>query len=173
MSRRLLGLPVLVLLAGCDDQVMVDKAESYHTDVRAVLTQARGAGDILLVVDGADSVGSPAAVRQAVRAAMQGRPGSLNPSYTLDPAEAGQATSVVHVVLNGPKAMNGSDICRGEGAASSRDDETRAALAFCQGERALSLIMGRAPKVAGPDDPKFTELLQTVARELFPAADRD
>ena len=80
---------------------------------------------------------------------------------------------VVHAVLNGPKAMNGSDICRGEGAASNRADETRAALALCQGERALSMIKGRAPKVTGPDDPKFTELLQTAARELFPAPDRD
>jgi hypothetical protein len=69
--------------------------------------------------------------------------------------------------------MTGPDICRGEGAGSNSDDETRVALAFCQEERALSSIKGRAPKVTGPDDPKFVELLQTAARELFPAPDRD
>ncbi len=109
----------------------------------------------------------------AVQAAVQGRPGSVNPSYTLDEAGAGQSASTVRVVLNGPRAMTGPAICRGEGAGSNGDDETRAALAFCQGERALSSIKGRAPKVSGPDDPKFVELLQTAARELFPAPDRD
>ena len=135
--------------------------------------QARGAGDILLVVHGADSVGSANAVEEAVRAGLQGRPGSVNPSYTLIEADAGQTGSIVHVVLNGPKAMTGPDICRGEGAGSNSDDETRAALAFCQGERALSSIKGRMPKTSGPDDPKFKELMETAARELFPAPERD
>jgi hypothetical protein len=173
MSRRLSGFAALLALAACDDQVQVEKANSFHTDVRAVATQARGAGDILLVINGAESIGSPESVQNAVRDAMQGRPGSVNPSYTLDEAGAGQATSTVHVVLNGPKAMTGPDICRGEGAASNPDNETRVALAFCQDERALSSIKGKAPKATGPDDPKFVELLQTAARELFPAPDRD
>jgi len=121
----------------------------------------------------ADSVGSPEPVKNAVRAAMQGRPGVVNPSYTLAADAAGQDLSTLHVVLNGPKAMTGPDICRGEGAGSNRDDETRVALAFCQEERALSSIKGRAPKATGPDDPKFVELLETAARELFPAPDRD
>ncbi len=173
MSRARLALALLLAVAACDDQVQVERASSFHTDVRAIVTQARGAGDILLVVDGADSVGSPDRVRGAVRDAIQGRPGSVNPSYALDETGAGQTTSTVHVLLNGPKAITGPDICRGEEAATNRDDETRVALAFCQGERALSSIKGRAPKVIGPDDPKFTELLQTAARELFPAPDRD
>ncbi len=164
---------VIFLLSACEDQVQVENPNSFHTDVQGVATQARGAGDILLVVDGADSVGSPANVEEAVRAAIQGRPGSINPSYTLMAEGAGQTLSTVRVVLNGPKAMTGPDICRGDGAGSNGDDETRAALAFCQGERALSSIKGRAPKVTGPDDPKFTELLQTTARNLFPAPDRD
>lgn len=162
-----------LLLSACDEQVMVEKANSFHTDVPSVATYARGAGDILLVVDGADSIGSPNAVKESVRNAIQGRPGRINPSYTLDEASAGQTTSTVRVVLNGPKAMTGPAICRGEQAGSNRDDETRAALAFCQGERALSSIKGRAPKVSGPNDPKFLELLQTAARELFPSPDRD
>lgn len=168
-----LGLALLFVLAACDDQVQVESPHSVHTDVRAIATQARGAGDILLVIDGADSVGSPEPVRNAVRSALQGRPGSVNPSYTLDAEAAGQDMSTVRVVLNGPKAMKSADICRGEGAGSNQDDQTRVALAFCQGERALSSIKGRAPKAAGPDDPKFVELLQTAARELFPAPDRD
>lgn len=150
----------------------METPRAVHTDVRAVATQARGAGDILLRIAGADSVGSPDPVMNAVRDAMQGRPGAVNPSYTLSPEAAGQDLSTVHVVLNGPKAMTGPDICRGEGAGTNADDETRAALAFCQGERALSSIKGRAPKVTGPDDPKFTELLETTARNLFPAPDR-
>jgi hypothetical protein len=162
-----------LLLAACDEQVMVERPTSYHTDVRAVATQARGAGDILLVVAGADSVGSPEPVRNAVLAAIQGRPGSINPSYTLNADSAGQTATTVHVVLNGPKAMTGPDICRGERAGSNSGNETRAALAFCQGERALSAIKGWAPKAGGPDDPQFVELLQTAARELFPAPDRD
>lgn len=170
-SRSAGGVALLLALGACDDQVQVEKANSFATDVRAIVTQARGAGDILLIVDGADSVGSPEPVKNAVRDAIQGRPGSINPSYTLDEAGAGQTTSTVRIVLNGPKAMTGPDICRGEGAGSNRDDETRAALAFCQGERALSSIKGRAPKATGPDDPKFTELLQTAARDLFPAPD--
>ncbi len=174
MSRRpKLGLAALLILAGCDDQVQVESPNSVHTDVRAIATQARGAGDILLIVDGADTIGSPEPVKNAVRDAIQGRPGSVNPSYTLEAETAGQDTSMVRVVLNGPKAMTGLDICRGEGAGSNKDDQTRAALAFCQGERALSSIKGRAPKATGPDDPKFLELLQTAARELFPAPDRD
>lgn len=173
MSRPKLGFAVILLLAACDDQVQVEKVNSVHTDVRAIATQARGAGDIFLVVDGADTVGSPEPVMNAVREAIQGRPGSVNPSYTLDESGAGQTTSTVHVVLNGPTAMTGPDICRGEGAGSNRDDETRVALAFCQGERSLSSIKGKAPKATSPDDPKFVELLQTAARELFPAPDRD
>jgi len=171
--KSAIALVAVALLAACEDQVHVESPNSFHTDVQAVATQARGEGDILLVVDGADSVGSPANVEEAVRAAIQGRPGSINPSYTLAADGAGQTTSTVRVVLNGPKAMTGPDICRGEGAASNSDDETRAALAFCQGERALSSIKGRAPKVSGPDDPKFTELLQSTSRNLFPAPDRD
>lgn len=173
MSRPRLGLAFLLLLAGCDDLVQVESVHSVHSDVRAIATQARGAGDILLIVDGADSIGSPQSVQRAVRDALQGRPGSVNPSYTLEAEAAGQETSTVRVVLNGPKAMTGPDICRGEGAGANSDDQTRAALAFCQGERALSSIKGRAPKASGPDDPKFIELLQTAARELFPAPDRD
>ncbi|MEM8950923.1 MAG: hypothetical protein AAGA21_01890 [Pseudomonadota bacterium] len=173
MSRCYAALAALLVLAACEDQVQVESPHSVHTDVRAIATQARGAGDILLVVDGADSIGSPDSVQNAVREAIQGRPGSVNPSYTLDAAAAGQETSIVRVVLNGPKAMKTADICRGEGAGSNQDDETRAALAFCQGDRALSSIKGRAPKATGPDDPKFIELLQTTARELFPAPDRD
>jgi hypothetical protein len=174
MSSALkLGLALLLVLAACDDQVQVEKVNSVHTDVRAIATQARGAGDILLVVDGADTIGSPEPVIKAVREAIQGRPGSVNPSYTLRADDSGQDTSTVRVVLNGPKAMTGPDICRGEGAGSNEDDETRIALAFCQSERALSSIKGKAPKAAGPDDPKFVELLQTAARELFPAPDRD
>ncbi|MGI9485132.1 MAG: hypothetical protein ACR2RF_04450 [Geminicoccaceae bacterium] len=173
MLRFYVGLVALATLAACDDQVQVESPHSVHTDVRAVATQARGAGDILLVVDGADSIGSPEPVKNAVRNALQGRPGSVNPSYTLDAGAAGQDTSTVRVVLNGPKAMKSADICRGEGAGANRDDQTRVALAFCQGERALSSIKGRAPKATGPDDPKFIELLQTAARELFPAPDRD
>lgn len=168
-----LGLALLLVLAGCDDQVQVESVNSVHTDVRAIATQARGAGDILLIVDGADTVGSPEPVQNTVRNALQGRPGSVNPSYTLDAGAAGQDTSMVRVLLNGPKAITGADICRGEGAGANKDDQTRVALAFCQGERALSSIKGRAPKASGPDDPKFTELLQTAARELFPAPDRD
>ncbi len=173
MSRRVAGLAGLLLLAACDDLVQVEKVNSVHTDVRAIATQARGAGEIFLVINGADSVGSPDAVQHAVRDAIQGRPGSVNPSYTLDQTAAGQATSTVHVVVNGPKAMTGPDICRGEEAGSNPDNETRVAIAFCQGERALSSIKGKAPKATGPDDPKFVELLQTAARELFPAPDRD
>lgn len=173
MFERTLVIAALLALAACDDQVQVEKANSVHTDVRAIATQARGAGDILLVVDGADSIGSPEPVQNAVRDALQGRPGSVNPSYTLDETGAGQTTSTVRAVLNGPKAMTGPDICRGEGAGSNRDDETRLALAFCQGERALSSIKGKAPKATGPGDPKFVELLQTAGRELYPAPDRD
>ena len=167
------ALTAATLLSACEDQVHVESPNSYHTDVQAVVTQARGEGDILLVVDGANSVGSTASVEEAVRAAIQGRPGSVNPSYTLDAGRAGQTTSTVRVVLNGPKALTSPAICRGEGAATNGDDETRAALALCQGERAISSIKGRSPKVTGPDDPKFTELLQTAARHLFPAPDRD
>jgi len=151
----------------------VEKANSFHSNVRGVATQARGEGDILLIISGADSIGSPAPVSNAVREAIQGRPGRVNPSYTLDQTSAGQTTSTVHVVLNGPKAMTGPDICRGEGAGSNQDDQTRVALAFCQGERALSSIKGRSPKATGPDDPKFIELLQTAARDLFPAPERN
>lgn len=168
-----LGLAALLALAACDDLVMVESPNSYHTNVRAVVTGARGAGDILLVVDGADSIGSPEPVRNAVRDALQGRPGRVNPSYTLLPEAAGQDLSTVRVVLNGPKAMTSGEICRGEGAGSNSDDETRAALAFCQGQRALSSIKGRAPKAIGPDDPNFVKLLQSAARQLFPAPDRD
>ncbi len=173
MFRRGFLLSITLLTAACDDQVMVEQANSFHSDVPGVATYARGAGDILLVVEGASSVGSPEAVRSAVQKAINGRPGVINPSYTLVESEAGQTESVVHVVLNGPKAMTGPDICRGKGAGSSQDNETRAALAFCQGERALSSIKGRAPKATSPDDPKFIELLQTAARSLFPAPDRD
>jgi hypothetical protein len=173
MSRRVVGVAAFLALAACDDQVQVEKANSFHTDVRAIASQARGAGEILLVINGADSVGSPGPVEQAIRDAMQGRPGSVNPSYTLDQTAAGQTTSTVHVLLNGPKAITGPDICRGKEAGSNRDDETRVALAFCQGERALSSIKGKAPKATGPGDPKFVELLQTTGRELFPAPDRD
>ena len=173
MFRPAIACFALVALAACDDQVMVEPANSFHTDVRAVATQARGEGDILLVIEGADSIGSPDAVRSAIRDALQGRPGSVNPSYALDQDSAGQTTSTVHIVLNGPKAMTGPDICRGENAGSNRDNETRVALAFCQGERALSSVKGKAPKATGPDDPKFVELLQTAGRELYPAPDRD
>lgn len=173
MSKSRLGFAVLFILAACEDQVQVETPRAVHTDVRAVVTQARGSGDILLRIAGADSIGSPEPVMNAVRDAMQGRPGSVNPSYTLSAEAAGQDLSSVNVVLNGPKAMTGPDICRGKGAGTNRDDETRVALAFCQDERALSSIKGRAPKAAGPDDPKFVELLQTAARELFPAPDRD
>jgi hypothetical protein len=173
MSKGFFGLAALAVLAACDDQVQVERPNSFHTDVRAIAVQARGAGDIFLNIDGAETVGSPEAGRNAVRDAIQGRPGSVNPSYTLDQAAAGQTISTVRVVLNGPNAMTGPDICRGEGAGENSDDETRAALAFCQGERALSSIKGKAPKAIGPDDPKFVELLQTAARELFPAPDRD
>lgn len=166
-------LSAMLFLAACEDQVTVEQANSFHTDVRAVAVQARGAGDMLLVVHGADSIGSANAVEDAVQAALQGRPGAVNPSYTLTEADAGQTNSKVHVVLNGPKAMTGPDICRGEGAGSNSDDETRAALAFCQGERALSSIKGRAPAVSGSDDPKLKELLETAARNLFPAPERD
>ncbi|MGI9434063.1 MAG: hypothetical protein ACR2Q4_04410 [Geminicoccaceae bacterium] len=168
-----LGLSALCLLAACEDQVTIEKANSFHSDVRAVATQARGEGDILLLISGAESIGSPDAVLNTVQAAMEGRPGSVNPSYTLTEQLAGQTTSSVRVVLNGPKAMTGPDICRGDNAGSSSDDETRAALAFCQGERALSSIKGRASKVSGPDDPKFSELIQSAARELFPAPERE
>ena len=173
MSRLVHAVIALVFLAACEDQVSVETVNSFHTDVRAVATQARGAGDFLLVVDGAESIGSPEPVQNAVLGAIEGRPGAINPSYTLAADSAGQTTSTVRVVLNGPKAMTGPDICRGAGAASNGDDETRAALAFCQGERPLSSIKGRAPKVSGPDDPKFVELLQTAAKNLFPAPDRD
>ncbi|MGI9504325.1 MAG: hypothetical protein ACR2RE_14855 [Geminicoccaceae bacterium] len=173
MMRSKLALAAVLFLVACDDQVQVEKANSFHTNVRAVATQARGEGDFLLVVEGADSVGSPDSVKNAVRDAIQGRPGSVNPSYTLDQISAGQTTSTVHVVLNGPNAMTGPDICRGEGAGTNQDNETRAALAFCQGERALSSIKGKAPKATGPADPKFIELLQTTSRDLFPAPDRD
>lgn len=172
--RPFLCLMALSFLVACDDQVSVEQPNSFHSDVRSVAVYARGEGDILLVVDGAESVGSPEPVQNAVMAAIQGRPGSVNPSYTLSQENAGQTTSIVRVVLNGPSAMTGPAICRGEEAGTSENgDETRAALAFCQGERALSSIKGRAPKASGPDDPKFTELLQTTARELFPAPDRD
>lgn len=162
-----------MLLAACDDQVMVEQPNSFHSDVQSVASQVRGAGDIWLVVSGADSIGSAASVENAVRAAIQGRPGAINPSYTLAESDAGQTDTTVHVVLNGPKAVTAPDICRGEGAGSNIDNETRVALAFCQGERALSSIKGQAPKVSGPDDPKFVELLQTAARNLFPAPERD
>jgi hypothetical protein len=173
MYKPAVAVSATLLLAACDEPVMVERPNSYHPDVQAIATQARGAGDLLLVVDGADSVGSPEAVRDAVRAALQGRPGRINPSYTLSEADAGQTQTTVRVVLNGPKAMTGPDICRGERAGSNSGNQTRAALAFCQGERALSSIKGWAPRVGGPDDPNFVELLQTAARDLFPAPDRD
>ncbi len=173
-TRLAFVLACCMLLAACDDQVMVEQPNSFHTDVRSVAVQARGEGDIWLIVHGADSVGSPAAVENAVLAAMQGRPGGVNPRYTLDQGQAGQSTSTVHVVLNGPKAMTGPAICRGERAGSNQDLETtRAALAFCQGERALSSIKGRSPSATGPDDPKFRELLETTARLLFPKPEQD
>ena len=99
MFRRCLGLALLMTLVACDDQVQVESPNSFHTDVRAIATQARGAGDILLTVAGADTVGSPEPVMNAVRDARGGReasipcamrglargvPGSVNPSYTLD-----------------------------------------------------------------------------------------
>jgi hypothetical protein len=173
MFKRAGAAVALLLLAACEDQVAVEPPNSYHSDVQALLTQIRGAGACLLVVDGADSIGSPDAGAEAVRIAIQGRPGSLNPSYTLDPEAAGQSDTTVRAVLNGPQAITSADLCRGQGAGSNSDDETRVALAFCQGERPISSIKGRAPKVSGPDDPNFLELLQTAARDLFPAPDRD
>ncbi|MDH3663825.1 MAG: hypothetical protein OEU92_28060 [Alphaproteobacteria bacterium] len=47
-----LALAGLLVVGACDDQVQVETANSFHTDVRAIATQARGAGDILLLVDG-------------------------------------------------------------------------------------------------------------------------
>ena len=95
MYRHAVGLAAVAVLAACDDQVQVEKANNFHADVRAIATQARGAGDILLVVTGADSLGSPEPVKNAVRDAIQGRPGSVNPSYTLAVGGACQDISTV------------------------------------------------------------------------------
>jgi len=53
--RPFLCLMALWFLVACDDQVMVEQPNSFHSDVRSVAVYARGEGDIY----GAESVGSP------------------------------------------------------------------------------------------------------------------
>lgn len=159
-------------LAACEDQPQVEPAKSYSNDVRSVFTAARGAGAILLDVQGAESLGDADAVRAATLAAMQGKPGSLNPNYTLDPAAAGQQERFVRVIFNAPAAMTGGDICRSTGGGSRQDELTHLTIGFCWNGQAISAIRGSAPRLSGPSDRYFAELVTMAARDLYPARDR-
>jgi hypothetical protein len=173
LRRAAAVLAAGLLLAACEDKPLVERPNSYHSDVRSVFTAARGAGKILLDVQGAESVGSPEAVKAAALAAMQGRPGGLNPDYTLEAGAAGQAERYVRLIFNPPAGITGQAICRGEGAGENGGELTRIALGFCWNERPLATLRGSAPRLTGPEDRYFKELLEMAARDLYPATERD
>ncbi len=160
-------------LAACEDQPQVEVANTYHADVQSELTAARGAGRIFLDVQGAERLGDPSAVKQAAWQAMQGKPGGLNPDYTLERSQAGQTERYVRLLIDPPFGITGQGFCRGDIAGRNQDEQTRIALAFCLNQRTLSSLRGSAPKLSGPEDRYFKDLLEMAARDLYPAPDRD
>lgn len=152
-----------------DRAPVVENPNRLMADVRSRLLYARGEGAILLRVDGNPfSDLDRTVLADAVLGAVQGTPQGMAMTYTLDEAAAGAPAFALRIVFNPDRAAEGTGLCRGDVAPGPAEAPgVRLMIGFCEGGRTLIWTRARLGKAAGPDDPRFAELLRTSVRTVI------
>ena len=119
----------------------------------------------------AASVNFPVLVAENMKGATRGRTITFNPVGWTKPDNSFR----VIALFNGKSPFIAENVCQ-SGNAIMTDPAAETAslyLTFCQGEYLISYANGLSPKPKSPEDPKFRELIRSVALAMIPPADYD
>ncbi len=152
------------LLAACtSDGVTVTRSEITpgYTGAFYVQTQAQSGVNSVIVRN------SPVPP-QAVVDALQNRYQSGQYKFALGPNPPDWNGYTVVISFGGP-TLGSQSLCQNMNAprAGVPADRTEVVGDYCYGDRQVTEASGRAPHIAGPQDPRFQELLGGVVAELF------
>lgn len=150
-------------LAACDDGVTVERSPlaSNYTGAFYVQTSAQNGTNSVLV---RNSPVPPEAVVDALRARYQGN------QYRFAPGPNPPDWNGYTIVLSfGGPAIGSQNLCENMNAPQVQPppNETEVVGDYCYGNRLITEAIGRSPRITGPQDPHFRELIGDVVAELF------
>jgi hypothetical protein len=166
---RLAFLPLLVL-AACDQGPATVTPYMHPTGSFDFLVAAtRGGGPLYLEIDG-DPFGSGEDLEGFVTAAMEPALQSRVLSLTTDQDAAEDPGFRLVLVFNA--AGGGGELfafCaeQPEGGLPAEAERITLRAAFCRNDDLLAAVDGWVEEAEGPNDPRFRQLLEQVARDIF------
>ncbi len=175
MMRKFL-IPIVVgaaaAQAGCASYVRVYEPlypQSYST---GEFSYAARDGEMQVDVRGNPFSMIPERFADRVVAEMKGATRGPEVKFSTAPSGKGSAPYRVVMLFNAPPAAFGDEDCAETvGPNPPSGNELRLLTTFCNGDVALAESEGWAYNVAGPNDPKFRELVRQVALALIPTHD--
>ena len=173
LASALLLAPLLALAACDQGPATVTPYMHPAGSFDFLIAATRDGGPLYLEIDG-DPFGTGEDLEARVIAAME--PALQTRVLTLTTDQDAAEDAAFRLVLVFDPAGDGElfEFCASqpeggpidvEGAASAERIELRAG--FCHGDELLAAVDGWVEEASGPDDARFTQLLQQVARDLF------
>jgi hypothetical protein len=162
-SARRMAAVAAAALAGCSDGVTVVRSPlaSNYTGAFYVQTSAQNGTNLVLV---RNSPVPPEAVVEALQARYQGN----QYRFALGPNPPDWNGYTVLLSFGGP-AIGSQSLCENMNAPQVQPspDRTEVVGDYCYGNRLVTEAIGRAPRITGPQDPHFRDLMGAVVAELF------
>lgn len=163
VALLLCAATAVIMLAGCGSGVTVVRSPlaANYTGAFYVQTSAQNGTNAVLV---RNSPVPPEAVVAALQARYQGN------QYRFAPAPNPPDWNGYTVVLSfGGPVIGNQNLCQNLNAAQVQPSpaQTQVVGNYCYGDRLVTAATGRAPRITGPDDPRFQDLVGSVVAELF------
>lgn len=170
---RLFPVAALAMLAaGCTDVRVVEpgSGQSYYDGVFEYATRD---GSIKTVVVGAPFVPGATNVAALTTETMKGA--NRGPTVDFVPVSWPQSDGGyrVVVVFNGATAFTAEDVCKlgAELPTAPTAAETTMDISFCIGKDLISSAKGYTKPLAGPQDPRYRDLVRGTTLAMIPPAD--
>ena len=158
------------LLAGCDSVIVERYPGPSGDEAIADLDQATRRGAIVTTIIGNPFQGNKSAFDAEVLRRMRGQNRGNPTAFVAVPDRRTDPSYTIVVVFNPADAVNTDVLCRNRGTITGRPyaGSLTMAIAFCQGEKAISGAAGHVTDLKGSGESKFATLVATVTRVMVP-----
>lgn len=177
LKKYFAPLAILLLVAGCGTSVVQSPTGVSGSAKKNVLAFAGKQGPVLLQVSGEPFREGKGETAAASARFLSGVYPEVPRGFTLDPDAAGAPQFRFRLAFDPPASTTAAEICAANAQKPLGYDRRGARqtlfMVFCRLEVAIAGVTARSDRMTSLADPKYRDLLQQAATEMFQADAND